>query len=131
MDPYINIDPDDHGEMIRKRVLERDGSDNLGRPAQRPRADTRDLLTTDDSEEVEESLMPEIYLTKDDHKRLQVGLKYVNGAAKRNITPCMQDFFKAPQRRVQDCSRREGISRSMSSCCASHGLGLLLLCVFP
>ena len=95
MDPYLSIIPDDHGEEIRKRVRERDGFDSEGRPTKRARADTRTLLSSgDDEQEVEEPPKPEDDLDKYDRERLQKGLKYINGAAKRKITPRTHEFLK-------------------------------------
>ena len=95
MDPYLDIIPDDHGEEIKKRVRERDGSDSEGRPKKRARADTRALLPPgDDEQAVEEPPKPETDLDKYDLERLQKGLRYINGAEKRKITPRTQEFLK-------------------------------------
>ena len=95
MDPYLDTIPDDRGEEIRKRVRERDGSDSEGRPAKRPRADTSALYPPGgDEQEVDEPLKPEDDLDKYDRERLQKGLRYINGAAKRKITPRTQEFLK-------------------------------------
>jgi hypothetical protein len=95
MDPYLDTIPDDRGEEIRKRVRERDGSDSEGRPAKRARADTSSLLPPGgDEQEVEEPPKPEDDLDKYDRERLQKGLRYINRAAKRKITPRTQEFLK-------------------------------------
>ena len=95
MDPYLDTIPDDCGEEIRKRVRERDGSDSEGNPTKRVRADTSTLLPPEgDGQEVEEPPKPEDDLDKYDRERLQMGLRYINGAAKRKITPRTQEFLK-------------------------------------
>ena len=95
MDPYLDTIPDDRGEEIRKRMRERDGSDSEGRPTKRARADTSALLPPGgDGQEAEETPKPEDDLDKYDRERLQKGLKYINGAAKRKITPRTQEFLK-------------------------------------
>ena len=95
MDSYLNIIPHDRGEEIKTRVRERDGSDSEERPRKRGRADTGALLAPeDDGQEVEESLKPEEDLDKYDRVRLQKGLRYVNGAAKRKFTPRTQEFLR-------------------------------------
>lgn len=95
MDPYLDTIPDDRGEEIRKRVRERDGSDSEERPTKRARADTSSLLPPGGNEqEVEEPLKPEDDLDKYDRERLQKGLRYINEAAKRKITPRTQEFLK-------------------------------------
>ncbi|KAL2048000.1 hypothetical protein ABVK25_011096 [Lepraria finkii] len=95
MDPYIDPIPDDHGEEIRELIRKRDGSDSEGRPAKRARADTSALLLPGgNGQEVEESPKPEDDLDKYDRERLQKGLRYINGAAKRKITPRTQEFLK-------------------------------------
>ena len=95
MDPYFDIIPDDRGEEIRKRVRERDGSDSVGRPTKRARADTSALLPPGgDGQEVDEPPKPEDDLDKYDLERLQKGLRYINGAAKRKITPRTHEFLK-------------------------------------
>ncbi|KAF6225543.1 hypothetical protein HO133_009543 [Letharia lupina] len=95
MDPYIDTIPDDHGEEIKKRVRERDDPDNEGRPTKRARANTSALLPPEgDRQDIEEPLKPEDDLDKYDHERLQQGLRYIDGAAKRKITPRTQEFLK-------------------------------------
>lgn len=95
MDPYLNTIPDERGEEIRKRVRERDGSDSEGRPAKRARAETSALLPPGgDGLEVEEPPKPEDDLDKYNRERLQKGLSYINGVAKRKITPRTQEFLK-------------------------------------
>lgn len=95
MDPYLDTIPDGRGEEIRKRVRERDGSDSEGRPTKRARADTSALLPPGgDGQEVDEPPKPEDDLDKYDRERLQKWLGYINGAAKRKITPRTQEFLK-------------------------------------
>ena len=95
MDPYLNTIPYDQGEEIRKRVTERDGFDNEGRPTERARADTSTFLPLGgDGQEVEEPEppKPEDDLDKYDRERLQNGLRYIHRAAKRKITPRTRSF---------------------------------------
>ena len=88
MDPYRDTIPDDRGEDIRALVRERDGSDSEGRPAKRARANTSTLLLPEgDGQEVEEPPKPEDDLAKYNRERLQKGLRYIDQAAKREITP--------------------------------------------
>jgi hypothetical protein len=96
MDLYRDTIPDDRGEEIRARVRERDGSDSEGRPAKRARANTSALLPSegDRQEEVEEPPKPEDDLAKYNRERLQKGLRYINQAAKRKITPRTQEFLE-------------------------------------
>lgn len=95
MDPYSDTIPDDQGEKIRKRVRERDGSDDEGRPKKRARADTGILFPPgDDEQDVEEPPKPEEDLASYDRERLQQGLRYINGAQKRKITPRTQEFLQ-------------------------------------
>jgi hypothetical protein len=95
MDLYLDTIPDDRGEEIRKRVRERDGSDSEGRPTKRARADTSALLPPGgDGQEVEGPPQPEDDLDKYDRERLQKGLRYIDGAARRKITPRTQEFLK-------------------------------------
>ncbi|KAL9133070.1 MAG: hypothetical protein Q9175_005747 [Cornicularia normoerica] len=95
MDPYIDIIPDDRGEEIRKRVRERDDPNNEGRPTKRARANTSALLPPEgDRQDIEEPPKPEDDLDKYDRERLQQGLRYIDGAAKRKITPRTQEFLK-------------------------------------
>lgn len=95
MDPYLDTIPDDRGEEISKRVRKRDGCDSEGRPTKRVRADTSTLLPPGGhGQEIEEPLKPEGDLRKYDQERLQKGLKYINGVAKRKITPRTKEFLK-------------------------------------
>ena len=95
MDPYLDTIPDDHGEEIRKRIRERDGSDSERPLSKRARVDTSTLLPLEgDGEEVEEPPKPENDLDDYNRERLQKGLRYINGAAKRKITPRTQAFLK-------------------------------------
>lgn len=92
MDPYLDTIPDDRGKETRKRVRERDGSES---PTERARANTSALLSPgDDGQEVEEPAKPEEDLDKSDRERLQKERRYINGAAKRKITPRTQGFLK-------------------------------------
>lgn len=87
--------PNDHGEEIRKRIRERDGSDSEERPTKRARANTSALLPPGgNGQDVEEPPKPEDDLDKYDRERLQKGLRYIIGAAKRKITPRTQEFLK-------------------------------------
>lgn len=95
MDLISSTVPDDHAEEIKKRLRERDGSDDESRPGKRARADTRALLPPGaDGLEVEEPPKPEEDLDRYDVERLQRGLSYINGAAKRKITPRTQEFLR-------------------------------------
>ncbi|KAI9827076.1 MAG: hypothetical protein M1826_006440 [Phylliscum demangeonii] len=95
MDPYLDAIPDDRGEGIKDLVRKRDGSDSEGRPAKRVGTDTSALLPPGgDEKDVEEPPKPEDDLDKYDRERLQKGLRYVDGAAKRKITPRTQVFLK-------------------------------------
>lgn len=95
MDLYKNTIPDDHGIEIKKRIRERDDPDDEGRSFKRPRADTSALLPpASDQQEIEEPPKPEDDLDKYDQKRLQQGLRYIDGASKRKITPRTQEFLK-------------------------------------
>jgi hypothetical protein len=95
MDLISSTVPDDHAEEIKKRLRERDGSDDESRPRKRARADTRALLPPGaDGLEGEEPPKPEEDLDRYDVERLQRGLSYINGAAKRKITPRTQEFLR-------------------------------------
>lgn len=96
MDPYRDVIPDEEGEEIRKRVRERDGSDDEARPSKRPRANTSTLLSPTpegDQQDIQVPPKPEDDLDKYDRARLQQGLRYIDGAAKRKITPRTQEFL--------------------------------------
>lgn len=95
MDRTFDNIPDDHGAEIKKRVIERDGSDGEERPTKRARANTSDLLPLEsDWQDTEELPKPEDVLDKYDHKRLQRGLRFISGAAKRKVTPRTQEFLE-------------------------------------
>ena len=97
MDPYLDAIPDDRGVEIKKRVRERDGSDVEGRLTKRARADTSALISQrsdEDEIENEEPPKPEEDLRKYDLDQLRRGLRYVNAAAKRKITPRAQECLK-------------------------------------
>lgn len=92
MDPYLDTIPDDRGKETRKRVRQRDGSKS---PAKHARANTSAILPPgDDGQEVEEPPKPEEDLDKSDRERIQKGMRYINGAAKRKITPRTQEYLK-------------------------------------
>lgn len=96
MDPYRDVIPDDQGEDIRKRVRERDGSDDEARPTKRPRANTSALLLSTpegDQPDIQVPPKPEDDLEKYDRARLQQGLRYIDGTAKRKITPRTREFL--------------------------------------
>ena len=96
MDPYRDVIPDDEGEEIRKRVRERDGSDDEARPSKRPRANTSTLLSPTpegDQQDIQVPPKPEDDLDKYDRARLQQGLRYIDGAGKRKIIPRTQEFL--------------------------------------
>ena len=78
MDPYLDTVPDDRGEEIKKHVRERD-SDEEGRP--------------DDEQNIEDTPRPESELNNYNRERLQKGLRYIDEAAKRKITPRTQVFL--------------------------------------
>ncbi|KAK0510959.1 hypothetical protein JMJ35_006511 [Cladonia borealis] len=95
MDPYINSIPDERGEEIKKRVRARDGSDTEEQPTKRARADTSALLPPgNDEQNLEDPPKPETDLNNYNHERLQKGLRYVNEAAKKKVTPRTQEFLK-------------------------------------
>ena len=89
MDPYLDTIPDDRGEEIKNRVMERDGSDSERRPTKRARADTSAILPPGN-----DPPKPEIDLNNYDRDRLQKGLIYITEAAKKKITPRTQEFLK-------------------------------------
>ena len=80
MDPYLDTVPDDRGEEIKKHVRERDGSDGEGR--------------LNDEQNIEDPPRPERKLNNYDRERLHKGLRYIDEAAKRKITPRTQVFLK-------------------------------------
>jgi hypothetical protein len=94
MDRFAII-PDDHGEEIRKRVRERDGSDDEKPSKKRLRASTTTLLQplSNYKAEILEPPPPEDDLNMYDQERLRKGLQYVVSAAKRNITPRTEAFL--------------------------------------
>lgn len=76
-------------------MRERDGCDSEGPPRTRAKADNTALLPPEgDGQDVEEPPKPEDDLYEYSRKLLQKGLNYINGAAKRNITPRTQEFLK-------------------------------------
>ena len=86
MDPYLDTIPNAHCEEIKKRVRERDGLDDEGRPTKRARADTGALLAPQgDGQDVDEPPKPEDDLDKYDGQRLQRGMGYIDRAAKPKI----------------------------------------------
>lgn len=95
MGPYLYTIPDDRGREIKKLVRERNEYDAGGPPTKPLRADTKSLLTPGgDEQKMEEPPKPENDLDKYDRERLLKGLKYINGQAKRKITPRTQQFLK-------------------------------------
>lgn len=95
MDPYLNSIPDEGGEEIKKRIRARDGSDTEEQPTKRARSDTSALLPPgNDEPNLEDPPKPESDLNNYNHERLQKGLRYVNEAAKRKVTPRTQEFLK-------------------------------------
>ena len=96
MDPYLDTIPDERGQEIKSRIRERDGSDSEERPTKRARANTDALLSpVNDDQNIEESPpKPENDLDNYDRERLRKGLRYINEAAKRKITPRTQEFLK-------------------------------------
>ncbi|KAL8721791.1 MAG: hypothetical protein Q9225_001591 [Loekoesia sp. 1 TL-2023] len=120
MDPYTDIVPDDLGEVIRKRIRERDG-DSEGRPAKRARANTDALLPPEsDEQEINEPLKPEDDLENYDRERLQKGLRYINGAAKRKITPRTEEFLKMHKEAYK--AALDGQSPERASCAVVQAL---------
>ena len=79
MDPYVDTVPYDRGEEIKKHVRERDGADREGRP--------------NDEQNIEDPPRPESELNNYNRERLQKGLRYIDEAAKRKITPRTQVFL--------------------------------------
>ena len=75
--------------------MERDGPDSEERPKKRARANTSNLLPPEcDWQDTEEPPKPEDDLDKYDRERLQQGLRFIDGAAKRKITPRTQEFLE-------------------------------------
>ena len=93
MDVFRDVIPDEQGEHIRKRILERDGPDEKPR-AKSTRASTAALLPPDLETRDTEPPQPESDLSQYSLKRLQEGLSYIDAAAKRNITPRTEVFLK-------------------------------------
>jgi len=101
MDPFLTIIPDDRGQEIRELVRERDGFDSEGkdnevdltrRPtvntvAHLPLAGDGQVGEQEVEQEVESPPMPEHDLDQYYCERLETGLRYINGAVKRRITP--------------------------------------------
>ena len=125
MDPFDTL-PYDRGEEIRKRVRERDGSDSEEPPRKRGRANTSTLLPQEDEDEgqeAEEIPTPEEDLTNYDRIRLQKGLKYINRAAKRKVTPRTQEFLKLHKQAYKIALDRE--SPDKASCSVVQALDQL------
>lgn len=83
--PYISSSP---RSIIKKRVRERDGSEDEERLMKRPRANTSTLLPPQPEggrQDISEPPKPGDDLDRYDRARLQQGLRYVDGAAKRKI----------------------------------------------
>lgn len=112
MDPYIDIISDDHGEKIRKRVRERDDPDSEGRAPKRARANTSTLLSAENNRRDIEPSKPEDDLNKYDRDRLQQGLRYIEKAAKRKITPRTQEFLKLHKHAYKIALNNEAIDQS-------------------
>ena len=93
MDVFRDVIPDEQGEHIRKRILERDGPDEKPQ-AKRARASTATLLPPDLETRDTEPPQPGSDLSQYSRKGLQEGLSYINAAAKRNITPRTEVFLK-------------------------------------
>ena len=95
MDSYLDNIPDDRGEEFKKCIRERDGSDSEGRPTKRARADTSALLPPgNDEQNIEDPPERESDLNNYNRERLQKGLRYINEAAKKKITPRTREFLK-------------------------------------
>ena len=95
MDLIESTVPDDHAAEVKRRLRERDGSDDESRPRKRARADTLALLPSNaTSLELQGPLKPEEDLDRYDVERLQQGLNYIVGATKRKITPRTQEFLR-------------------------------------
>ena len=92
----MDTTPYECGEEIKNRVRERDGSDSEERPTKRARANTDALLPPgNDEQNIEDTPpKPEKDLDDYDRERLRKGLRYVNEASKRKITPRTQEFLK-------------------------------------
>ena len=90
MNSYLDsVVPADDGEVVKKRVRDRDSEDE-GRPTKRPRASTNALFTPlpeGHQEDINEPPKPEDDVGKYDHARLEQGLRYIQGAEERKITP--------------------------------------------
>jgi hypothetical protein len=88
------------------------------------RADTRTLLSPEgNGQEIEEPLKPEDDLDEYDRKRLLKRLSYINGAAKRKITPRMQQFLKPYQDAYK--SALDGGVPEKASCAIVQALGMV------
>ena len=102
MDDYSDhvIPSSDEGEelkKLKKRVREGDGSEDEGRPTKRPRANTSTLLPPEPEghrQDISEPPKPEESLDKYDRAPLQLGLRYIDGAAKRKVTPRTEEFLR-------------------------------------
>ena len=94
MDPYLSTIPDERGEEIKKRVRERDDTETEGIPTKRARSNTEALLSPELGEEdFTNPPKPETNVNGYTRERLQKGLRYINGATKRNITPRTRQFL--------------------------------------
>ena len=102
MDHYYDniIPPGNQSEELKelkKRVREGDDSEDERRPTKRPRANTSALLPPEPEshrQDISEPPKPEDSLDKYDRARLQQGLRYIDGAAKRKITPRTKEFLR-------------------------------------
>ncbi len=94
------IPSSDEGEEfknLKKRMREGDGSEDEGRPTKRPRANTSALLPPEPEgyrQDISKPPKPEDSLDKYDRARLQLGLRYIDGAAKRKVTPRTEEFLR-------------------------------------
>ena len=101
MDHYHDyvIPPVEHSEELKelkKRVREEDSTEDES-PTKRRRANTSTLLPPEPEGyrlDISEPPKPEDSLDKYDQARLQQGLRYIDGAAKRKITPRTEEFLR-------------------------------------
>ena len=99
MDPIESTVPEEGALEIKKRIRERDGSDEEGRPFKRARSDTTTLLPleSDDNSPMQNDAPPKPEDNLEDYGnvRLSSGLQYVDKASKkRNITPRTKEFLR-------------------------------------
>ena len=102
MDHHYNhiIPPVDQSEELKelnKRAREGDSSKDERSSTKRPRANTSALLRPKPKghrQDISEPPKPEDSLDKYDRARFQQGLRYIDGAAKRKITPRTEEFLR-------------------------------------